>query len=79
MVSELNSLVHGSGVVETQDEFKHLNFKWSKYKAAWYYHSAEDGYWKKSKKNYSLDEVRNMFDSITFTDKQLDDSKLLHV
>ena len=30
-------------------------------------------------KNYSLDEVRNMFDSITFTDKQLDDSKLLHV
>lgn len=42
-----------------KEEIKELNFKWSKNKVAWYYH--EGPFRKKSKNNYSLDELREQF------------------
>ena len=40
---------------------KELNFKWSPNKLAWYYH--KDKFRKKSNNNYSIDELRNMFEN----------------
>lgn len=38
-----------------------LNFKYSRHKKAWYYH--KDEYRKRSKKSYSLNQIREMFGS----------------
>lgn len=46
---------------EYKDQIKELNFKWAKNKCAWYYHTGS--YKKKSKKNFNLDELREMFES----------------
>lgn len=44
-----------------KDEIKELKFKWSPNKLAWYYHEGQ--FRKKSKNNYSLDELREQFGS----------------
>lgn len=46
---------------EKQAILKELGFKFSGKKLAWYYHSGQ--YRKKSKKNLSIDEIRNMYGS----------------
>ena len=46
---------------ENRDTLKSLNFKYSKNKNAWYYHEA--GYFKKSRKSFSLDEIRDLWGS----------------
>ncbi len=47
-----------------KDQLKALGFKWSKNKAAWYFH--REPYHKHSKKGVSLDEIRNMYGSKHF-------------
>lgn len=42
-----------------KDQIKELKFRWSPNKSAWYFH--EGGYRKKSKNNYNLDELKEMF------------------
>lgn len=44
-----------------KEKLKEWDFKWSKKKQAWYWHDGE--YKKKSRKNYSLDEIREMHNS----------------
>ena len=44
-----------------KDDLKALGFKWSRNKAAWYFH--RDPYHKRSKKSMTLDEIRNMYGS----------------
>lgn len=43
---------------------KSLDFKYSKLKKAWYYHEAD--YHKKSKKNFTLDDIRKMYHTTAF-------------
>lgn len=44
-----------------REALKQLRFKYSKNKAAWYYH--EEGYRKTSRKTFSLDEIRDLWGS----------------
>lgn len=44
-----------------KDILKHLKFKWSKSKYAWYFHN--DGYKKRNNKNFTLDEIRDLYGS----------------
>ena len=44
---------------DKKDDLAKLHFRWSHNKEAWYYHTG--GYKKKSGKNYSLDEIREMW------------------
>ncbi len=44
-----------------RNTLKELHFKYSKNKAAWYYH--EEGYQKHSRKSFSLDEIRDLWGS----------------
>lgn len=44
---------------EYKTQLKGLNFKWCKNKTAWAWHT--DDYRKRSKQQYSLDDLRNMF------------------
>lgn len=48
---------------EYKEIFKSLKFRWSKSKQAWYYHTSD--YRKKSKKTYSLNEIRDLYGSQT--------------
>ena len=50
-----------------KDILKHLKFKFSNSKKAWYYHS--EGYRKSTKKTYSLDEIRDLYGSETVQHK----------
>ena len=52
-----------------KDKLKHIGFKFSKQKAAWYYHS--DGYRKHNSKTYTLDEIRDLFGSETVIKESL--------
>ena len=45
-----------------KDELKNLKFRWIKNKSAWAYH--KEAYFKKSKKQYSLDELHTMFRTV---------------
>ena len=45
-----------------KEDLKELGFKWAKNKCAWYYH--KETYVKKSKKNYSMQELQNMFKTV---------------
>lgn len=45
---------------------KELHFRFSKSKTAWYYHTAD--YRKTNKKQYTLDEIRDLYGSETITD-----------
>ena len=47
-----------------KDELKALHFKFSRNKAAWYFH--RDPYRKRSKKSMSLDDIRSMYGSRRF-------------
>lgn len=47
-----------------KDVLKSLKFRWSSKKKAWYFHF--EPYHKRSKKQYSLDDIRTMFGSQTF-------------
>lgn len=49
---------------EVKEELKNLGFKWSKNKAAWYYH--REPYFKRSKRTLSMDEIRDMYGSAHF-------------
>lgn len=51
-----------------REQLKALKFKFSKKKTAWYFHGAD--YKKRSKKTYSLDEIRELFGSDRITHKQ---------
>ena len=61
----------GSWVWVTGDTYKHretlkaLRFSWSKSKKAWYWHS--EPYIKRSRKTFTLDEVRSLYGSTTVT------------
>lgn len=58
-----------SGNTKTyKDELKNLKFRWSANKLAWYYHKGS--FKKKSKANYNLDELKEMFEN-TEVEKQL--------
>lgn len=46
-----------------KDKLKHLRFRWSSSKAAWYYHSSP--YRKHNSKTFSMDEIRDLFGSET--------------
>ncbi|MDO4841515.1 MAG: hypothetical protein Q3982_02420 [Phoenicibacter congonensis] len=46
-----------------KDVLKHLSFRWSQSKTAWYYHSTP--YRKRNSRNYSLDEIRDLYGSET--------------
>jgi len=53
---------------EYKDVFKAAGYRWSANKSAWYWH--EDGYSRRGKKKYSLDEIRMMYGSARMTAKQ---------
>lgn len=46
-----------------RNELKELKFRFSKSKAAWYFHN--EGYKKSTKKTYTLDEIRDLYGSET--------------
>ena len=50
-----------------REVLKCLKFRFSKSKAAWYYHT--DGYRKNNSKVYSLDEIRDLYGSETVVNK----------
>lgn len=52
---------------EHKDGLKTLGFKWSKNKAAWYFHF--EPYRKRSKKSVDLDTIRSMYGSQKFTER----------
>lgn len=51
-----------------KDMLKELHFKWAFKKQAWYFHS--EPYRKKSRRELSLDEIREMFGSQTYAAKE---------
>ena len=46
-----------------REQLKKLNFKYSRSKSAWYFHS--EGYRKHNSKSFSLDEIRDLYGSKT--------------
>ena len=76
----INSLIHCEGVTISivgswlwlegntypyKDVIKSLNFKWAQKKKSWYWHSPKDTC--KSRKNLSLDEIKNKYGCQSFT------------
>ena len=53
---------------EYKDELKKLNFKWSKNKAAWFFHEGE--YHKRNGKVYNMEDLRNMWESKQYENQQ---------
>lgn len=53
---------------EYKDDLKKLNFKWSKNKAAWFYHEGE--YHKRNGKIYNMEDLRNMWESKQYENDQ---------
>jgi curved DNA-binding protein CbpA len=51
-----------------KDELKTIGFRWSSSKTAWYYHRG--GYHKRSGKECTMDEIRNMYGSQQYTGSQ---------
>lgn len=49
--------------IDYREQLKKMHFKWSKSKVAWYYHREE--YRKFSKRNFTLDEIRDLYGSET--------------
>ena len=52
----------------SREQLKKLKFRFSRKKAAWYFHTED--YRKKSKKNFTLDEIREMFGSEKINERQ---------
>ena len=53
---------------EHREILKQLNFKWANKKRAWYYHT--EPFRKKSKRELTLDEIREMFGSERYKQKE---------
>ena len=59
---------------EHKEVLKQLNFKFAYKKKAWYYHA--EPYKKKSRRELTLDEIRDMFGSQKYDKKQDEEKKL---
>lgn len=59
---------------EYRDTLKGLHFKWAYKKQAWYYHT--EPYRKRSHRELTLDEIRDMFGSQSYTTKAEEERKL---
>lgn len=59
---------------EYKDTLKGLHFKWAYKKQAWYYHT--EPYRKKSRRELTLDEIRDMFGSHSYSAKAEEEKKL---
>lgn len=59
---------------EYRDTLKGLHFKWAYKKQAWYYHT--EPYRKKSHRELTLDEIRDMFGSQRYDQKREEEKKL---
>ena len=57
-----------------KETLKQLKFKWAHKKQAWYYHA--EPYRKKSRRELTLDEIRDMFGSKRYDQKQEEEKKL---
>ena len=57
-----------------RETLKQLKFKWAHKKQAWYYHA--EPYKKKSHVDFTLDEIRDMFGSKRYDQKQEEEKKL---
>ena len=57
-----------------KETLKQLKFKWAHKKQAWYYHA--EPYKKKSRRELTLDEIRDMFGSQKYDKKQDEEKKL---
>ena len=57
-----------------KDTLKSLKFRWSHKKKAWYYHT--EPYRKRSHRELTLDEIREMFGSQSYTAKAEEEKKL---
>ena len=57
-----------------KDTLKSLKFRWAHKKKAWYYHS--EPYRKRSHRELTLDEIRDMFGSQSYTAKAEEEKKL---
>ncbi|MBQ9674224.1 MAG: DnaJ domain-containing protein [Ruminococcus sp.] len=57
-----------------RETLKQLKFKWAHKKQAWYYHA--EPYRKKSHVDFTLDEIRDMFGSKRYDQKQEEEKKL---
>ena len=57
-----------------KDTLKELHFKWAYKKKAWYYHT--EPYKKKSRRELTLDEIRDMFGSQRYNQKREEEKKL---
>ena len=57
-----------------KETLKQLKFKWAHKKQAWYYHSKP--YRKRSRRELTLDEIRDMFGSQKYDNKQEEEKKL---
>lgn len=69
------SWIWASGNTMThKDTLKTLGFKWAYKKRAWYYHT--EPYRKKSHRELTLDEIRDMFGSQSYTTKAEEEKKL---
>ncbi len=53
--------------INHRETLKALKFRWSKSKKAWYFH--DEGYRKNNNKNFSLDEIRDLYGSETIKTK----------
>lgn len=69
------SWIWASGNTMThKDTLKQLGFKWAHKKKAWYYHS--EPYRKRSRRELTLDEIRDMFGSQSYAAKADEEKKL---
>ena len=69
------SWIWASGNTMThKDTLKQLGFKWAHKKKAWYYHS--EPYHKRSHRELTLDEIREMFGSQSYSAKAEEEKKL---
>lgn len=59
---------------EAKDILKSMGFKWSKNKAAWYFHF--EPYRKRSKKSCSMDEIRSMYGSEAYKTSTSDPDRI---
>lgn len=58
-----------------KEELKEMGFKWSHNKKMWY--KSPDGYKRRGKKNYEIEEIRNIYKSKTVNNKADESQKLI--
>jgi len=70
IVELIGSFIWVTGNTRTHKEtLKEMTFQWSNTKQAWYL--KPDWYRRRSRKHYDLDEIRDMYGSQTFTDRDI--------